>query len=56
MYNSNARYPLGSALHALAQPTPTGDGPLGFMTVLNDAIVITEKLLRGNTRSCGLEY
>jgi hypothetical protein len=34
----------GSAVHALAQPTPLGDGPEGFLVVLNDAIIITEKV------------
>lgn len=33
----------GSAVHALAQPTPLGDGPEGFLVVANDAIIITEK-------------
>lgn len=28
----------------LAQPTPTGDGPEGFLTVINHAIVVTEKI------------
>ena len=36
----------GSAVHALAQPTPPGDGPEGFFTVLNNAIVTTEKVIR----------
>ena len=36
----------GSAVHALAQPTPLGNGPEGFFTVLNDAIIITEKVCR----------
>ena len=31
-------------MHALAQPTPPGDGPMGFFTVINDAIVTTEKV------------
>ena len=31
-------------MHALAQPTPLGDGPKGFAVVLNDAIIITEKV------------
>ena len=31
-------------MHALAQPTPSGDGPEGFLTVLSDAIIITEKV------------
>ena len=31
-------------MHALAQPTPPGDGPEGFFTVLNNAIVTTEKV------------
>lgn len=35
---------LGSAMHALAQPTPLGKGPKGFLTVLNKAIVVTEKV------------
>ncbi|KAA8570253.1 hypothetical protein EYC84_002565 [Monilinia fructicola] len=35
---------VGSAVKALGQPTPLGDGPLGFFHVLNDAIVTTEKI------------
>ena len=31
-------------MHALAQPTPLGNGPKGFTVVLNDAIIITEKV------------
>lgn len=32
-------------MHALAQPTPLGNGPTGFFFVLNDEIIITEKVL-----------
>ncbi|QSZ32401.1 hypothetical protein DSL72_001975 [Monilinia vaccinii-corymbosi] len=35
---------VGSAEKALGQPTPLGDGPLGFFHVINDAIVTTEKV------------
>ena len=38
------RAPAGSAVHALAQRTPLGEGPEGFSTVLNDAIITTEKV------------
>ena len=38
----------GSAVHALAQPTPPGVGPEGFFTVLNNAIVTTEKVIHYN--------
>ena len=31
-------------MHALARPTPLGDGPEGSLTVLNNAIVTTEKV------------
>ena len=34
----------GSAVTALAQPTPPGDGPYGFYFVISDAIVVTEKV------------
>ena len=34
----------GSAVHALAQPTPQGNGPEGFLTVLDDALITTEKV------------
>lgn len=36
---------IGSAINALAQPTPLGDGPMGFMVVLNRAIITTEKVV-----------
>ncbi|KAM0798337.1 hypothetical protein BDR22DRAFT_891390 [Usnea florida] len=35
---------IGSAVHALAQPTPQGNGLEGFLTVLDDAIITTEKM------------
>ena len=41
---THPRARTGSAMHALAQPTPPGDGPEGFYTVLNNAIVTTEKV------------
>lgn len=41
---SDCRESAGSALHALAQRTPSGHGPKGFMTVLDYAIVTTEKV------------
>ncbi|EPE32025.1 plasma membrane protein Pth11-like protein [Glarea lozoyensis ATCC 20868] len=34
----------GSAVHALGQPTPFGEGPMGFLHVINDAIITTEKI------------
>ena len=48
----------GSAVHALAQPTPPGDGPEGFFTVLNNAIVTTEKVnyCDQNIQSLGEAY
>ena len=42
--SSDCRETAGSALHALAQPTPSGHGPKGFMTVLNYAIITTEQV------------
>ena len=33
-------------MHALAQPTPLGNGPEGFLTVLDDAIITTEKVCK----------
>lgn len=35
---------VGSALSGLAQPTPPGNGPEGFLTVINDALIVTEKI------------
>ena len=29
----------------LAQPTPPGNGPEGFLTVINDALIVTEKVV-----------
>ena len=48
----------GSAVHALAQPTPPGEGPEGFLTVLNDALVTTEKVNHydQNIESLGKAY
>ncbi|KAI8965299.1 hypothetical protein F5Y11DRAFT_313576 [Daldinia sp. FL1419] len=35
---------IGSALGGLAQPTPQGTGPKGYLTATNDAEIITEKI------------
>ena len=34
----------GSAVHVLAQSKPLGDGPKGFLVVLNDALITAEKV------------
>ena len=34
----------GSAVHVLAQPTPLGDGPTGFLYVTDDKITTTFKV------------
>ena len=35
---------LGSALGGLARPTPQGSTPKGYLTAMNEALVITEKV------------
>lgn len=44
VFFANPQALIGSAVHALAQPTPPGDGPEGFFTVLNNTIVTAEKV------------
>lgn len=41
---NSANSKKGSAVKALGQPTPLGDGPMGFFHVINDAIITTEKV------------
>ena len=50
---------LGSALGGLAQPTPQGHGPKGYLTTFNHAEDVTEKvshLFITNPKSPVCEY
>ena len=52
---THPRARTGSAVHALAQPTPLGDGPKGFLFVLNDALIIAEKACTSHQDVCNVE-
>ena len=37
---------LGSALGSLGQPTPSGNGPMGYFFATDNALVLTEKVVK----------